>query len=102
MKKLILSVFALLVVSSQAFAFVPQVQILVNREVVVARVWNTNYRPIICSGQAFGRTYQGVVLNSWVTGLVIYPNVSADVYVHSNYYDPMIQGWAQINCQFGW
>ncbi len=99
MKKFILSAALFLAFSQSASAFVPQMEFFVNREVAVARVWNTTYRPIVCNGVAFGRTWQGVVLNSWVNGLVIYPGVSADVYVYSNYYDPMVQSWAQIDCQ---
>lgn len=102
MKKFILTSLAFLAFSTQAFAFIPRMEFFVNREVAVARVWNTTHRPIVCHGQAFGRTWQGVVLNSWVNGLVIYPNSSVNVYVHSNYYDPMLQAWAHIDCQFGW
>ena len=102
MKKFILSAVAFLTLSSSAFAFVPQMEFFVNREVATARVWNTTYRPIVCNGNAFGRTYQGVVLNSWVNSLVIYPGASVNVYVHSNFYDPMIQAWAQIDCQIAW
>ena len=102
MKKFILSAIAALTISTSAFAFVPQMEYFVNREVAVARVWNTTFRPIVCSGQAFGRTYQGVVLNAWINNVVIYPGVSADAYVHSNFYDPMVQAWAQVDCQIAW
>ncbi len=102
MKKLALSFVVFLTVSSQAHAFIPQMSFFVNREVAIARVWNTTYRPIVCYGQAFGRTWNGVVLNTWVNQLVIYPNTSVDVYVHSNFYDPFVQSWANIDCQIGW
>ena len=77
-------------------------QFFVNREVAVVQVWNTTGRPIVCSGTAFGRTYQGVVLNAWINGLVVYPGAFANAYVYSNFYDPMVQSWAQIDCQIGW
>ena len=102
MKKFILSVMAFLTISTTASAFVPQMQFFVNREVAIARVFNTTFRPVACTGVAFGRTYQGVVLNSYANNVVVYPNSSVDVYVHSNFYDPMVQAWAQINCEFGW
>ena len=102
MKKMLLSVALFLTVSTQANAFIPQTQVFVNREVAVINIYNTSFRPIVCYGQAFGRTYQGVVLNSWINGLVIYPNSYASAYVQSNYYDPMFQAWAQVDCQFGW
>jgi hypothetical protein len=99
MKKLMLSVAVVFTLAtSTAHAFIPQMSYFVNREVAVTRVWNNTYRNITCFGQAYGRTWQGVVLNSYVNGLVIFPGQSVDVYVHSNFYDPMVQAWAQINC----
>ena len=100
MKKLILSMAATLLVSVSAQAFVPQMSFYVNREVAVARVYNSTFRPIACSGQAFGATYNGVVLNTFVNSLIIYPNTFVEVYVHSNFYDPMVNSWAQIECGF--
>lgn len=88
-------------ISGTASAFVPQMQFYVDREVAIARVFNTTYRPVACSGVAFGRTYQGVVLNSYAN-IVVYPGAFVDVYVHSNFYDPMAQAWAQMNCEFSW
>lgn len=102
MKKRIFTVIAALTISANVQAFVPQVQTFVNREVAVVRVWNTAFSPIVCTGAAFGRTWNGVVLNAWVNQAVIYQNAFVDVYVHSNYYDPMIQAWAQIDCQYYW
>ena len=100
MKKLILLSLATLTITTNANAFVPQTQAFVNREVAVIRVWNTSFHPIVCSGYAFGRTWNGVVLNSWINQVVIYPSASVDAYVHSNFYDPMVQAWAQIDCRW--
>jgi len=86
--------------STLSWAFAPRMEFFVNREVAISRVWNNTYRPIVCSGQAFGRTYQGVVLNFWVNQIVVYPNTFVEVYVHSNFYDPMASAWAQMDCQF--
>jgi hypothetical protein len=102
MKKIIFSALVLMTLTAQAQAFVPRMEFFVNREVAVTRVWNTTYAPIVCQGYAYGRTWNGVVLNSWVNGIVIYPNTAVDVYVHSNFYDPMVQAWAQINCGYSW
>ncbi|MBC7427642.1 MAG: hypothetical protein H7336_03460 [Bacteriovorax sp.] len=102
MKKLILSAITALTVSGTAAAFVPQMQFFVNREVAIARVFNTTFQPVACSGVAFGRTFQGVVLNAYANHVVIYPGASVDVYVNSNFYDPMVQAWAQIDCQVAW
>jgi hypothetical protein len=102
MKKFMFTLMFVMTLSSSAMAFAPQLEFYVNREVAVSRVWNNTFRPIVCSGQAFGRTYSGVVLNSWVNQIVIYPNTYVEVYVHSNFYDPMLQAWAQIDCQIPW
>lgn len=98
MKKFILSALTALTLSSAANAFVPSMEFFVNRELAIARVWNTTPRPILCSGYAFGRTFRGVDLNSWVN-ITVQPGVYVDVYVYSNIYDPMIQSWAQIDCR---
>lgn len=98
MKKLILAAVAAMTISGSASAFIPFTQTFVNREVAVVRVINNSWRPMVCSGYAFGRTWNGVVLNSWMNQAVIYPNTFVDVFVHSNFYDPMVQAWAQVDC----
>lgn len=102
MKKMLLSLGAFVALTSTAFAFIPSMNFFVNNEVATARVWNTAHAPIVCYGQAFGQTYSGVVLSSSINGLVVYPNRIVDIYVHSNFYDPFIQAWANIDCQFTW
>ncbi|MBC7713977.1 MAG: hypothetical protein H7177_11605 [Rhizobacter sp.] len=102
MKKFILSAITTLTISGTASAFVPQMQFFVNNQVAVARVFNTNFQPVACSGYAFGRTFQGVVLNAYANNVIIAPGAFVDVYVHSNFYDPMAQAWAQIECQATW
>lgn len=84
---------------NSALAFTPRMDFFVNREVAVARIWNTTYRPVLCSGQAFGQTWRNLTLNAFINGALIYPNQSMDVYVYSNYYDPMVRAWAQVDCQ---
>ncbi len=78
--------------------FVPSMSFFVNRDIATTRVFNTAMFPIVCSGTAFGRTTSGVVLNSWINNLVIYPGQWADATVFSNYYDPFMQAWANITC----
>lgn len=102
MKKLLFLAITFLTISGTASAFVPQMQFFVNREVAIARVYNTTFRPVACSGTAFGRTNQGVVLNAYAHSLIIHPNTFVEIYVHSNFYDPMVLAWAQIDCQFAW
>lgn len=102
MKKLMLSAFVFLALTSSVFAFIPQMSFYVNRDVATARVWNYTGRPFICSGTAFGQTYSGIVLNSWFNQLYVAPGVYADAYVYSNFYDPFTTAWAQVDCQFAW
>lgn len=102
MKKLVLTFALFIVTFSQAFAFCPQMSFFVNREVAVTRVFNQSMRPMVCSGYAFGQTFNGVVLNSWFNQIYISPGMSADAYVYSNFYDPFMRSWAQIDCQFTW
>lgn len=98
---LLLAVF-LSALSSSAFAFIPQMSFYINREVAVTRVWNTTNRPFVCSGIAYGQTYQGVMLNAWFNNLYVAPGAYAHAYVYSNYYDPFVRTWAEVNCQFTW
>lgn len=102
MKKLMLAFIMTLTLTTSAFAFIPQMSFFVNREVATARVWNTTGRPFICSGVAYGQTYNGVVLNSWFNQLYVAPGMHADAFVYSNFYDPFINAWAQVDCQFTW
>ena len=102
MKKMLLSFVAFVTLTSSAFAFAPGMSFFVDREIATARVWNAGHRPIVCNGYAYGQTFSGVVLNSYVNNLVIYPNRLVDIYVHSNFYDPFTTAWANIDCQFAW
>jgi hypothetical protein len=101
MKKLIIA-SSLFILSLNAFAFMPQLSFFVNNQVATTRVWNTANQPLICSGYAFGQTYNGIVLNSWFNSLYIMPGMYADAYVYSNYYDPFARAWAQVDCQYTW
>lgn len=100
MKKLMLSAVLFLSLSSSVFAFIPQMSFFVARDVATARVFNTTGRPFVCSGNAFGRTYSGMVLNSWFNNIYVMPGMYADAYVYSNFYDPFVNAWAQVQCQF--
>ena len=102
MKKLIFAATLFTLLTSSVFAFVPQLSFFVNREVATSRVFNNTARPFICSGMAFGQTYNGVVLNAWFNQIYVAPGMFADAYVYSNYYDPFARAWAQVDCQFTW
>lgn len=102
MKKLLLTAAILLAFSTSAFAFIPQMSFFANRDVATARVWNTTGRPFVCSGVAYGQTYQGIQLNSWFNNLYVAPGMSADAYVYSSFYDPFVRVWAQVDCRFTW
>lgn len=102
MKKLMFITVIFTALSSSAFAFIPQMSFFVNREVAVSRVWNTTNRPFVCSGVAYGQTYNGVMLNSWFNNLYVAPGAFAEAYVYSNFYDPFTRSWAEVDCQFTW
>jgi hypothetical protein len=102
MKKLMFTTALLLALTTTAFGFIPQMSYFVNREVATVQVWNTSGRPFICSGVAYGQTYNGLQLNAWFNNLYVYPGASAEAYVYSNFYDPFVSAWAQIDCQFTW
>ncbi len=104
MKKLLLAtgLFVMFSTSVMANFFVPPMNFFVNRDVATARVFNTTPFPMTCSGNAFGRTWSGVVLNTWVNQLTVYPGQWVDVTVFSNYYDPFATAWANIQCYRSW
>lgn len=102
MKKILVLAFLTMAFTTSAFAFVPQMSFFVNREVATARVWNTSARGFVCSGVAYGQTFNGVQLNSWFNNLYVAPGAFADAYVYSNYYDPFVNAWAQVDCRYNW
>ena len=94
-----------LFLTSEAMAFFPNgwsanVQISVQRTRMTATMVNRMNRPIVCRGKVFGRTASGVVLNSWVNNIVIWPGNFHHSYVHSNYADPIVNGWANVRCRW--
>lgn len=97
-----LSVFVFCTLSTSVFAFVPQMNFFVNREVATVRVWNTSGAPIVCNGSAFGQTFNGMIYQSWINQVYIAPGVFVEAYAYTNYYDPFARAWAQIDCQFAW
>ena len=101
-KKLFVSALLFITLSSSVFAFTPQMSFFVNGTTAISRVFNNTGRPFICSGTAFGQTYNGVILNSWFNQIYVTPGMFADAYVYSNYYDPFARAWAQVDCQFAW
>ena len=103
MKKLFLAfIVSLTFVSTSVNAFVPQMSFFVSTTIATTRVFNYTGRPVVCSGVAYGQTYQGVVLNSWFNQIYVAPGVFADAYVYSNVYDPFARAWAEVDCEFTW
>ena len=77
-----------------------QANVFVNRTYVQASVFNHTNRPIVCSGQVYGRTINGVTLSAWMNNRVIYPRMNAQAYVYTNNFQPFLNGWANIWCRF--
>lgn len=78
--------------------FIPRMEYFVGRELATVRVWNDTFRPIVCSGTAFGQTRSGMVVNAWMANMVIYPGMFVNLYVYSNFYDPFVRAHAQVRC----
>lgn len=94
----------LVIVSGEAFAFYPQMQVFVSPQVATVRVFNQSYYPIVCSGVVYGRTYYGYVGQVWENNVWVYPGQFNDLYVYATnpYYDPMVQAWANLDCRYTW
>jgi hypothetical protein len=94
-------VCSLLAMTTSAFAqfFPANANISIQPGQVNAQVYNPNYEPIVCQGHTFGRTSRGLVLNAFFSD-IIPPGQYRYAYVHTNPYDPFINGWSNINCQF--
>ncbi len=100
MKKLMLSALVFISLTTSVFAFMPQMSFFVNREIATAQIWNNTHRPFVCTGTAFGRTYNGMVLNTWFNHVYVAPGMYAYAYVYSNYYDPFMTAWASVDCYY--
>lgn len=104
MKKVVFLLVFLVVVSGVIFAQSGPWSVSgnVNIDGIVVRVsvYNMWPRPIICSGRAVGITAQGLRLYSIMTRQVIMPGQFAYVYIHSNPYDPFIDGWGDFQCNW--
>lgn len=102
MKKIATILIFSFVFSTSVFAFMPQMNFFLNREVATARIINNWGRPLVCSGVTNGQTYRGIPINFWFNNIYVYPGSFVDTYVYSNFYDPFINVWAQVDCQFTW
>ena len=100
--KLLLSSAIFLALSSNVFAFTPQMKFFVNREVATVQIMNNTNRVLVCSGVAYGTTMNRITLNAWFNNVQVTPGAFANAYVYSNYYDPFINVWANVNCQFSY
>jgi hypothetical protein len=90
MKKFILVMALVFALAAPAFAGF-------NATKAWARV-NNNYNfPVYCTGQVYGQTYSGIVLNSWFNGWV-HPGAYAYAYVYTNQMDPFVNAWNDIYC----
>lgn len=97
---LILSVL----MGGQAFAYPrtwqANAQISVRSDRITATIVNQWNRPIVCSGKVFGRTGSGVVLDSWLNSVVIWPGNYYHGYVYTHSRDRFVNGWANVQCRW--
>lgn len=105
MRKLIVFLFVAivsLVQAPKANAYWPglyQINVFVNQYTAIARVQNTSYYPIVCSGYVYGYSSYGYTFNTYANQVWIAPGAHLDIYVNSNsVYDPMINARAELRC----
>lgn len=105
--KRLLAVFTFclfLVTSAHAYnygaPFQAQAQISFSQFQATATVVNNSYQPVLCSGYAYGRTYYGQVLNSYMNNVVIYPGHFAQVHVYNYNRNAFVNAWADIWCRW--
>jgi hypothetical protein len=101
LKALILSSLMTLL-SAPAFAqfFPGQTFVTVLPGQVAVQVVNPFYQPIICSGQVFGQTINGALLNAFFIEQILTVGSSKYAVVQTNAFMPFVGGWANINCRY--
>ncbi len=67
---------------------------------VAVEVVNPFYQPIICSGQVFGQTINGALLNAFFIEQVLTVGSSKYAVVQTTPFLPFVGGWANINCRY--
>jgi|GEM_PF-907249 hypothetical protein len=77
-----------------------QAQVSFTNFQVSATVINRFYRPIICSGYAYGQTFYGNVFNSYMNNVVVYPGNYAQVYVYNYNSNRFVNAWSNIRCNW--
>lgn len=105
MKRLlaVLTLCLMLTSSAQAYyggPFQAQAQISFSQFQATATVVNNQYYPVVCSGYAYGRTYYGQVLHSYMNNVVIYPGQFANVHVYNYNGYAFSNAWADIWCRW--
>jgi hypothetical protein len=95
-----LFVMALFSGSALAQYFPAQAYVTVLPGQVTVQVYNPHYEPIICNGQVFGQLATGPVLNSFFTEQFMPAGNYRFAYVHTNAFNPFVNGWANIHCRF--
>ncbi len=81
-------------------AFTVQANVWWNQLQAVATVHNIFPRAIICSGQAQGITANGIPLFAYMNGHVIMPGQFGHINVFTNVYNPFINAFAYVNCNW--
>jgi hypothetical protein len=94
-------VFICLLSASSAFAqWIPaQVSVNVRPGIITAQVMNPYYFPIICSGQVFGRTYNGQVATASFFNQYLFQGGYSFAYVQAGYFGQFVNGWANAHCR---
>lgn len=101
LKTIVFGIF-LTALSSSAFGhwFPGQAYVQVMPHQVSAQVYNPHFQPIICSGQVFGQTAYGAVMNGYFYEQYLPAGAYRFAFAYASPYSPFINGWANIQCRF--
>jgi hypothetical protein len=103
MKRQALVTLALLLMTSSVLAnwFPGRINVFIFPSQVRVEVYNPYNAPIICHGQVFGQTNDGLIYNAFFVEQFLRPGDFRFAYVQSHPSHYFIGGWATINCHFG-
>jgi hypothetical protein len=104
MKALALGLCFLILSTTQALSYVGHFRahphISVSQFQATATLVNQSFRPVVCSGYVYGRTWSGMTPWGQMNGVVIYPGQYAHVHATTNTYDPFVNAWSDLWCRY--
>jgi hypothetical protein len=99
-KFLLVALFMIFSTSSFAQFFPARANVIVLPNMVSVEVYNPHYETIICNGQVFGQTFNGLLLNTFFHEQFMPAGTMRFAYVHTLPGNPFVNGWSNIHCRF--